>query len=67
VTVDPSTNEFSCELSLDGNGSEPAGTFKGKFYGPEGNEIAGTFALTGLIRYSVDDAMVGAVALKRTP
>jgi hypothetical protein len=65
VTVDPSTNEFACELSY--AGGEPSGTFKGKFYGPEGNEIAGTFALTGLIRYSLDDAMVGAVALKRVP
>lgn len=65
VTIDPSTNEFSCTLSY--GGSEPAGTFKGKFYGPEGNEIAGTFALTGLIRYSLDDAMVGAVAVKRVP
>lgn len=65
LTVDPGTNEFSCELSY--GGSEPSGTFKGKFYGPEGNEIAGTFALTGLIRYSLYDGMVGAVALKRVP
>lgn len=65
VTIDPGTNEFSCTLARDG--SEPSGTFKGRFYGPEGNEIAGTFALTGLIRFHNDDGMVGAVAVKRVP
>ncbi|MET0496967.1 MAG: hypothetical protein ABW106_01715 [Steroidobacteraceae bacterium] len=65
ATIDPSTNEFSCLLSR--GGGDPSGTFTGKFYGQGGNEIAGTFALTGLIRFSFDDGMVGAVVVKRGP
>ncbi|HEY5808787.1 MAG TPA: hypothetical protein VIT67_12505 [Povalibacter sp.] len=62
VTIDPATNAMTCTLQMQGGLS---GVFKGKFYGAGGKEIAGTFSLTGLVGFSFDDGIVGAVALKR--
>jgi hypothetical protein len=63
ATIDPMTNAFTCPL-IDSTTSL-TGTFRGKFYGETGNELAGTFSIVGLIRYSFDDGIVGSVALKR--
>jgi len=62
--VNPSTNTFTC--SLTNSSSVITGSFKGKFYGSNGNEMAGTFAITGLLGGGgFNDGIVGAVALKR--
>jgi hypothetical protein len=63
AVVDPATNAFSCALAEPGGAL--AGSFNGRFYGQDGQELAGTFSIIGLIRFSFDDGMVGAVALKR--
>jgi hypothetical protein len=63
TTVDPATNEFSCPLVLAEANLE--GEFKGKFYGQEGNQMAGTFSMSGLVRFDFGDGVVGAVVLKR--
>jgi hypothetical protein len=63
AVVDRATNAFSCALAEPGGAL--AGSFDGRFYGQDGQELAGTFSIIGLIRFSFDDGMVGAVALKR--
>jgi hypothetical protein len=60
AVVPADANSFSCSVRGD-----QEGTFKGKFFGPSGNEVAGTFALTGLFLYGFGEAVVGAFAAKR--
>ena len=62
--VDPATNAFSCTLLSDPD-TGLSGLFQGRFYGAEGQEVAGTFSIIGLIRAGFGDGMLGAVALKR--
>lgn len=60
--VAPNTNTFSCEM--DPNSTGYSATFKGKFFGPAGTEIAGTFAVKGLFLSDFYAASVGAFAAK---
>ncbi len=63
TTIDPNTNAFSC--TLPSGSSVYTGTFKGKFFGQGGNEIAGTFAIKGIFVREFNEVTAGAFVVKK--